>query len=94
MTSNDLKELVDVSRALLNWRKELERYESEAYLCDEVHRPWINITIGNHPTHLAELTVGITKPERRATVRHILVTEMKAKIRRLETKLQHLKGKK
>ena len=93
MTSNDLKELVDVSRQLLNWRKELERYESEAYLCEEVHRPWINVTIGNHPTHLAELTVGINKPERRDIVRHILVVEMKAKIRSLETKLRYLKGK-
>ncbi len=93
MTRDDLKELMDVSRQLLNWREELERYQSEAYLSDEVHRPWMNITIGNHPTHLAELTVGITKLENRSMVRHIMVTELKAKIRRLETKLRFLKGK-
>lgn len=93
MTRDDLKELVDVSKALLSWRDELERYLSEAYLCDEMHRPWISIVVDNHPTHLSKLTVDITRLEARAQIKEIMLAELKHKIRSLEAKLRHLKGK-
>ena len=93
MTRDDLKELVDVSKALLNWREELERYQTDEYLCKETQRAWINVSVGNHPTHLRDLTVSITGDKARAKIREIMLAELKAKVRRLEAKLRVLKGK-
>jgi len=93
MTSKDLEELVDVSKALLSWTKELARYDSEPHLNDEDLNPWVTVAVGNHPTYLSDFKVKITDPEARATIKEIMVQEVKHRIRSLETKLRYLKGK-
>jgi len=93
MTDKDLEELVDVSKALLYLRRELARYQSESYLSNEVRQPWITVAVGNHPTYLSEFKVRIRRPEARAQIKELMLAEVRTRIKSLEAKLRHLKGK-
>ena len=94
MNRDDLKELAEVSKALLSWREELERYNTEPYLNNENNKPWITVSVGNHPTYLREFVIAINNPEARQEIKRLMIAELKTRVRSLETKLRHLKGKK
>lgn len=94
MTDEDLDKLATVARRLYKLKEELARYKSERYLNDEKMNPWITVSVGNHPTYLREFTLKIFDPEARVKIKELMLAEIKHRIRSLEVKLRHLKGKK
>jgi hypothetical protein len=83
MTIDDVRKLAACLNSLAHWKEELERYKTENYLHLEHQVPTITITIGNHPTCIADLIVPVRKNVNRQALHQMVVDEMKHKINSL-----------